>query len=70
MPEMAHLIELKRVGQKFELLIDGQPFPWYVELSPIEVRVDPYAAPRVRLTIVADRVELTDAGPTFKEPPA
>lgn len=41
------------------ILIDGEPLPWYVARDSIEVVCHPKGDGTVRLTLLAERVEIT-----------
>lgn len=57
--EIAELIEVHRRGDEYMLRVDGQPFPWHVA-DPVEVGVSNHDAPHVRLTLIAERVEVVN----------
>lgn len=60
-PEIAHVITVRRLGFcDWSLQIDGREFPWAVSADGVDVTVADRDMPAVRLTIVADRVEVVD----------
>lgn len=65
MPErqLAQLIRLvvdHNDKTKFSLTIDGEEFPFYILEDAIEVVVAPDAMPGIRVTLMADRVEVVN----------
>lgn len=61
MPHVAGRIRVERAGDQVRMWIDGEEVPWMLETDSIDVKVSPDGHPAVRITILADRVELVDA---------
>jgi hypothetical protein len=59
MPRLAKQIVVKREGNEVELLVDGEPFPWYTGAG-IDLHVDRADSPGVTLTLLADEVQVED----------
>lgn len=65
MATMPAVIRIERVGRNFSLTIDGEEFPYYVRDDDIEVSVAQLRGGSVRLTLLAERVEVVN---DFNEP--
>lgn len=65
MATMPAVIRIERVGRNFSLTIDGKEFPYYVRDDDIEVSVAQLRGGSVRLTLLAERVEVVN---DFNEP--
>jgi hypothetical protein len=40
------------------ILVDGEQFPWIVAKAPMDIRLDPDGFSTVRLTLIADAVQI------------
>ena len=62
-PRLAGRVEITRTrsaeGNRHEITVDGEPFPFYVALAPVEVQVGA-SAPMVRLSIMAEELVVRD----------
>ena len=65
MATMPQLIRIERVGRKFSFTVDGEEFPYYIRDDDLEVSVAQLRGGSVRLTLLAERVELIN---DFNEP--
>jgi len=63
MAKLAHSIALRHAvtgDEPHVLLIDGEPFPWYIDADGITVHVSDSDAPGVTLRILAESVTVED----------
>ncbi len=58
MARQADLVQVIRKAGRFTLLIDGEQFPWFVDV--VETVLAEGAAPTLRLTLPAGRIEVVD----------
>lgn len=59
-PQLAQEIVLQPGGV---ILVDGEPFPWLVAKEPVDVRVDPEGVSTVRMTLLANAVQIIKPEP-------
>ena len=59
-PELAREIVIQPNGV---ILVDGEPFPWLVAHEPVDVRLDPDGISTVRLTLLANAVQIIKPEP-------
>ncbi len=52
------VVRVVRRGARFSLTLDGEHFPWLVET--VETVMSAQAAPTLRLTLAAERIEVID----------
>ena len=45
------------------ILVDGEPFPWLVAKQPIEIALNPDGLSTVRLTLIAEAVQIIKSEP-------
>jgi hypothetical protein len=57
---MPKLIRVERVGRTFSLTVDGEEFPYYIRDDDIDVSVAQIRGGSVRLTLLAERVEVVN----------
>ncbi|MFD5656916.1 hypothetical protein [Streptomyces hirsutus] len=50
-----------------EIFLNGEPFPWLVAAAPIEVGLNPASISTVRLTLMAEAVQVLKPKPDSKE---
>jgi hypothetical protein len=59
--ELAKVIRIERLTPRtVRLFLDGEEFPFYLADEPIEVRIERDSIGTVRLTLMAERVEVLD----------
>jgi len=59
-PQLAKEIVVQPGGA---ILIDGEPFPWLVANEPMDVRLNPDGVSTVRMTLMADAVQILKPEP-------
>lgn len=59
-PQLAKEIVIQPGGS---ILVDGDPFPWLVAKQPMEIGLDPDGISTVRLTLLADAVQIIKPEP-------
>jgi hypothetical protein len=59
-PQMAKEIVIQPDGA---ILVDGEQFPWLVTRDPMDVRLDPEGISTVRMTLMADAVQIIKPEP-------
>ncbi|MCX4993854.1 hypothetical protein [Streptomyces longwoodensis] len=47
-----------------EITVDGKPFPWLVARAPMEIGLNPDGSGTVRITLLADAVQILTPQPT------
>lgn len=63
-PAVARQITVQPGG---DITIDGQPFPWTIGRTPIEVCVNPDGVSTVRLTLLTESVQILKPAPSESE---
>lgn len=58
--DLAKVVRLERLGNRFTLTIDGEPFPYYLDRQPIVTTTSPDGIGIVMLPLIAERVEIVD----------
>lgn len=59
-PQMAKEIVIQPGG---EILVDGEVFPWIVTRQPMEIGLDPEGVSTVRMTLMANAVQIIKPEP-------
>jgi hypothetical protein len=59
-PQLAKEIVIQPGGA---ILVDGEPFPWLVATQPMEIGLDPAGVSTVRLTLMAEAVQIIKPEP-------
>jgi hypothetical protein len=59
-PQLAKEIVIQPSGV---ILVDGEPFPWLVAQEPVDVRLDPDGISSVRMTLLANAVQIIKPEP-------
>jgi hypothetical protein len=59
-PQVAKEIVVQRGGA---ILVDGEPFPWLVAKQPMEIALNPDGLSTVRLTLIAEAVQIIKPEP-------
>lgn len=50
-----------------EITVDGEPFPWLVAAEPMQIGLNPGGTSTVRLTLLAERVQVLKPKPDQNE---
>lgn len=57
-PKLPDVIRVLRKGARFTLTLDGEHFPWLVDV--VETVMSAHSTPTIRLTLPASRIEVID----------
>lgn len=70
MATVPKLIRIERHGHEFSMTVDGEEFPYAIRDDDLDVSVALMRGGSVRLTLLADRVELVNdfEGPPLRSP--
>lgn len=71
MPELAKSVVLRVVGDRYELSVDGEPFPWHIaaDTPPQPGAVSRDLVPSLTITLLAECLEV-EHEPFRREKPA
>lgn len=68
-PSTPSVIRVERSGEKFRVLVDGEPLPFEIDANGITCVTSVHHSPGITITIPADRVEIVDtlSGPVDED---